>query len=217
MSMELRERAKKLARDHGYTSNLTQSRAGARRWRSETESGITVGLLVDNSNRFNLWARNQIRKYAASLGYRVEPVVLSDFASPTEAARKLTYRGIEALLVAAVFDETTVREFPWSDFCAVGLMPGYCRAPVPLVIPDMEFSLGRALHEAHARGYRRPGLALYAESLVPLDDFEKKIEPGVFSSTAEVLGLRGSPPFRGYYPENAALFGRWLRRIVPIL
>jgi LacI family transcriptional regulator len=210
ISVDLRERAKKLAREHGYTPNLTQSRAGSRRWRSETEGGITIGLLVDNADRIGQPLQSQIGKYAASLGYRMEPVILPDFASPREAARRLTYRGIEALLVLAVFDEATIREFPWSDFCAVGLMPGYCRAPVPLVLADIELAMGKALHEAHARGYRRPGLALYREAEVPLDDFEKKMAFEYLLRQPKYAECAQLPIFEGAYPENLPSFNRWL-------
>jgi DNA-binding LacI/PurR family transcriptional regulator len=114
-----------------------------------------------------------MQEYAAGLGYRIEPVVLSDFSSIAEAGRKLRYRGIEGLLVMALFNEATVREFPWDDFCAVSMMAGYFRPPVPIVMPDRQLSMMRAVEEAFARGYRRPGLALLAERRSPLDDLEK--------------------------------------------
>ena len=215
ISLDLRERAKNLALEHGFTPNLTQSRAASRRWKSATEGGITIALLVDNADRIDVSFRNQIAKYALRLGYRIEPVVLSDFASLREAARRLTYRGIEALLVLAVFDVATVREFPWDDFCAVGLTPGYSRAPVPLVLPDIELSLEKSMLEAHARGYRRPGLAIFREAEVPLDDFEKKMSLEYLLRQPRYADCMLLPIFEWSYPEDPSLFHHWLKESRP--
>ena len=215
ISVDLRERAKALARQHGYTPNLTQSRAGSRRWRSVVEGGVTIGMLVDNAQRIEASKRESFKKFAASLGYRVEEVILSNFASPAEAGRKLIYRGIEALLVLAVFDEATIREFPWGDFCAVALIPGYCRAPVPLVIPDMEASLTTAFREAYAKGYRRPGLALYGEIAIPLDDFEKKMTLEYHLRQPPYADCARLPIFETFEADNFQPFARWMEEHRP--
>jgi hypothetical protein len=53
-------------------------------------------------------------------------------------------------------------------------MAGYFRPPVPIVMPDRQLAMERALREIFARGYRRPGLALHSERQSPLDDLEKR-------------------------------------------
>ena len=89
-------------------------------------------------------------------------------------------------------------------------MPGYCRAPVPLVLPDIELAIGKALHEAHARGYRRPGLALYSEPVVPLDHFEKTMSLEYFLRRPGYSDCAVLPLFEGRPGEDMNSFARWL-------
>jgi hypothetical protein len=216
ISALVREKANTLAKEQGFTPSLALSRAGSKRWRSAHEGGITIALLMwKYANETDLPGGSRIRRFAASLGYRVEMINMGDFSSPAEAGRVLKNRGIEAVLAMRVYDEVTIREFPWEDFCAVGIMPGYYRPPIPVVIPDMELCVARALREAYAKGYRRPGLALYSELVPPIDDFEKKRTLEHLLHQPAYADCGRIPFFEAVDGSVMPTFGTWLKKHRP--
>ncbi|RRJ98800.1 LacI family transcriptional regulator [Opitutaceae bacterium TAV3] len=164
---------------------------------------------------FGVWQGAQ--KRAASLGYRVESIVLPASAKAQYSlGRQLHMRGIRSLVLSPlVRPEYHHLNLNWEKFAAVEVGHSLHTPTLPRVDRRLTDDMQLALAKLHARGYRHIGLALR-------DEDEARRHWDILSSC--LLFARRTPQVRitclfedergsdGYSPSA---FLRWLRKRKP--
>ena len=98
---------------------------------------------------------------AATLGYRLEPLVLTADADHQRAAGAcLVARGIRGLLLGTGVVQQDELQLPWEQFACISVSGAPTMRWFPSVTANYAENLRLVLEQLHARGYRRPGLVL---------------------------------------------------------
>jgi DNA-binding LacI/PurR family transcriptional regulator len=168
VSAEVRDRIVALAEKLGYRPDPMLSSLVA--YRSSLQSASFQGVLawVTNYPTRSGWSNGQqvgyfrgARKRAEELGYKLEETWLGEYHSNQERfTQVLLARGIQGLLLAPQAQPRTTIELDWRHFSAVTF--GYTlQSPRLHMVMNHQFrNMTHLLHELHARGYRRVGIAM---------------------------------------------------------
>jgi len=152
-----------VARQLGYLPNDRAREMAARRWRRNPEHVIPLALLhspwQDHSPLQQMFAA--VEERAAQLGYRSEHFILRGGAAACRTLqRSLLHRNITHVLAHVPADASQL-EIDWQHLTGVLIGADAPSLRLSRILQDWSANYALALDEAFARGYHRPGFALY--------------------------------------------------------
>lgn len=218
ISVSMREKIQRLAREQGYTSNPVVSRVLSR-YRSGSPHLGTLAFVHTSANpgdheleSVRTWLRFATKR-AMELGYQVDTFALGkNDITPGRLAGILEARGIQGLLLAGPFRHNTIpREFSalWKNAACVVLGERPLSPALSCVLNDQFATARQAMEEILARGYARPGLCLHPD----LDGvLEGRFRAGY------LLGREPLPariPVFDFTPAAERSFVEWVRQWNP--
>jgi LacI family transcriptional regulator len=169
ISVEVRERVQRIARDLDYRSNpLVTALMRSRRTRREAKHVVLAyvtcyptryGWRPPHHDRPNYFPGAAAR--AEELGYKLEDFWLAEPGmTPARFAHILISRGISGLLIGRLPPGLSEVHLPWENFSAVALGLTLPQPDLHRVAEDAFASATEAMHQCLARGYRRIGFVM---------------------------------------------------------
>lgn len=215
ISASRRAQIRKLAKKHGYQpdpalaalnayriNNRAKRYQGALAWLTSFPSADGWRCMIHAEGYYN-----GACKRAAELGYQVEPFWVGEPGlSAKRAAQVLLARGVQGLIVAPLPDKQNVVAFDLKPFSAVALGYSLRQPQLHVVMNHQARNMKHTVHQLHALGYRRIGLALPSASNVRVD---QNYLSGYLIAQCETSSTRLEPLLADVF--DAAAFMKWLR------
>ncbi len=219
ISSERREQIRKLAKEHGYQPDPALAALNAYRISNRTKrhqgtlAWLTSFPTADDWRRM-IHAEGYFKgacKRAAELGYQVEPFWVNEPGlTPKRAAQVLLARGVQGLIVAPLPDQRSLLAFDLKPFSAVALGYSLRQPQLHVVMNHQARNMKHTVHQLHALGYRRIGLALPAASNVRVD---QNYLSGYLIAQRETAGERLEPLLADVF--DSITFMKWYRETRP--
>ena len=178
ISAERREHIRQLAKKHGYQPDPALAALNAYRISNRTRRYQGTLAWLTSFPSANGW-RRMIHaegyfagacKRAAELGYQVEPFWVNEPGlTPKRASQVLLARGVQGLIVAPLPDKQSSIAFDLRPFSAVALGYSLKQPQLHVVMNHQARNMKHTVHQLHALGYRRIGLALPSASNTRVD------------------------------------------------
>lgn len=164
ISVETRERIKKLADENGYRINpLISAQMANIRARKMNTYEATIGLLVNTPPKGG-WIGAQkvvegVLESCESLGFKCDVFDLADSdTNPAQLNRILKSRGIKAIIESPMFKDMTHYSIDLSDLIIISANPGTLPQTFHRVCPDHYGNMDMLLRKVKNNGFKRPGL-----------------------------------------------------------
>lgn len=227
VSLEMRERVQKMARELGYRPNpyVTSLMTTIREGRSPQDFGCIAVLVDEVSEQAWLdWHRETYsanyegyRKEANQHGYHVECFCLrAPNSSPESVDRRLRARGIQGLILAAprLSHKWPELNFRWENYAAVAVSQTWRQPAVNRVSTYHTQSMVMCYHAMLARGCRRIGFC--QPTLSHVHEIPSLWMAGYLMSQWEFSDLPKLEPFVGtVHDTSEEEFRRWFKRWKP--
>ena len=218
LSAATRERVVEVAARLGYRRNPAFAALGAMSHRhAASQQGVGVALVRQLSPTGHDYAMPQvvegIRERAASLGYRLEDVLLDEHASPEVFFRQADARGMAGMIFFYLREPEILRS-PRLERMAL-ISAGVFRQPLPVnTVRASPFQRARqALLEVRARGYRRILVFQLWHRDSEMDDDIARLA-GTMAAQHQIGAIRGGWVRVVDRPKASDVDG-WRREIVP--
>jgi DNA-binding LacI/PurR family transcriptional regulator len=228
ISLELRRKVKRVAREMGFVPDpFLSALAAHRRQRvSAKEHGVLAWINHwEDPNRlrrfkeFDLYWQGA-NQAAMKHGYRVDEIRWTPDFSPKRLEKILLARGIEGVLIPPHRELVDWGDFDWSKFSVVRFGLSVPKPDSNVVTADSFRATVMAFRKMHEYGYRRIGLTVNGE-------FDRRIGGNLSSGffyAQTLLGLKPAlPPLLTFLKSRTAeeisrqkaALGDWLKRHKP--
>lgn len=219
ISASRREHIRKLAKKHGYQPDPALAALNAYRINNRAKRYQGTLAWLTSFPTADGWRRmihaegyfNGACKRAAELGYQVEPFWVNEPGlTPKRAAQVLLARGVQGLIVAPLPDKQNVLAFDLKPFSAVALGYSLRQPQLHVVMNHQARNMKHTVHQLHALGYRRIGLALPSASNARVD---QNYLSGYLIAQRETASDRLEPLLADVF--DASAFMKWFRETEP--
>ena len=173
ISPATRDRIRALADQMGYRPNpLVQTLMANLRSTRPAQYHSTIAWITAFPSRDG-WCKHWVHRLyhegavarAAALGYKIEPFwALAPRTSGAALTRMLQARGIRGLVVAPVGNPGLRLDIEWEQFSCVAIGYSFPQPRLNRAAANLHEGMSRALAECEARGYRRIGFAIPADT-----------------------------------------------------
>ncbi len=163
ISAATRERIQKIAEELGYRPDPALASLASYRWEHQRgKTGINLAVIIEDTDLIQHFFPGVCAE-AERLGYNLETVDCSAYASAHELSRTLLGRGVEGVIICAR-NPDWLKAFDWKAFAAVNAT--HIDLPVELhqVRADPFESVQGAWRKVRELGYRRIGMAVFHDT-----------------------------------------------------
>jgi LacI family transcriptional regulator len=169
ISVEVRERVQRIARELDYRTNPLVTALMRSRRTHQAAKHVVLAYVTNHPTRYGWKPPHHDRPdyfpgaaaRAAELGYRLEDFWLGEPGmTSARFAQILLSRGINGLLIGRLPPGMSEMQLPWENFSAVALGLTLDRPDLHRVSEDAFASASEAMHRCMAKGYRRIGFVM---------------------------------------------------------
>jgi LacI family transcriptional regulator len=169
ISVEVRERVQRIARELDYRTNPLVTALMRSRRTQQAAKDVVLAFVTNYSTRYGWRPPHHDRPdyfpgaaaRAAELGYKLEDFWLGEPGmTPARFAQILLSRGISGLLIGRLPPGMSEIELPWENFSAVALGLTLNQPDLHRVSEDAFASATDAMHRCIAKGYKRIGFVM---------------------------------------------------------
>lgn len=196
----------------GYQPDVVLSERARGQWKSRPDyTGVPVAYLLHQPTPPHALESQQLVQAFHQAGLHFNLINAGTLPDARSLARILEARGIQGVLIGACRCTYEKFDIDWSRYSVVACDNSHFEPPFDWVLPDYAWCTREACHQAAARGYRRPGLAILRD-VRTADHWQ--IESSFHQASQEWFGGRHTETYQGNFGD-AAGFQHWLARCRP--